>query len=78
MLASVSGQLPAQQPQRRMLSIHEHDAMDLLKQFGITVPAHQVSESAEDVFKIATSISEYSRCDNVLKTPSVLTLQIGP
>jgi len=39
--------------QRRNLSIHEHQAMELLKAADIPVPAFKVATDAEDVFHIA-------------------------
>ena len=39
--------------QRRYLSIHEHQAMDLLKTCDILVPDYKIAYSAEEAYDIA-------------------------
>ena len=39
--------------QRRCLSIHEHQAMDLLKTCDILVPDYKIATSAEEAYEIA-------------------------
>merc|ERR1712165_161347 len=42
-----------QHQQRRNLSIHEYQAMDILKKNGVTVPKYEVAGTAEDAFNVA-------------------------
>ena len=49
---------PQQQQPARHLSIHEHEAMDLLQKYKISVPKYDVAHSAEDAFKIAKEYGE--------------------
>ena len=51
--ASPNNGSPQQQQQARHLSIHEHEAMDLLQKYKISVPKYNVAHTAEDAFKIA-------------------------
>lgn len=44
---------PQQQQPSRHLSIHEHQAMDLLKKCDILVPQYRVATSAEEAGQIA-------------------------
>lgn len=52
-LASPCLASPMQQQQSRHLSIHEHQAMDLLKTCGILVPQYKVATTAEEAGQIA-------------------------
>ena len=49
-----------QKQQRRHLSIHEHEAMGLLQEFGIAVPKYQVAHKAEQAFDIAKEFGKKS------------------
>ena len=44
----------AQSQPKRNLSIHEYQAMDILKKHDVRVPQYQVANSADEAFKIAT------------------------
>ena len=39
--------------QARLLSIHEHLAMNLLQENGVQVPKYEVANSPDETFKIA-------------------------
>lgn len=52
-LASPCLTYPTQRQQSRHLSIHEHQAMDLLKKNGILVPLYKVAMTADEAGQIA-------------------------
>lgn len=41
------------------MSIHEHQAMDLLHKFGVSVPKYQVASTADEAVTIAR---EFGMC----------------
>lgn len=57
---------------RRHLSIHEHQAMDLLKKCGIAVPDYKVALSADEAFKIAQEFGETTGTKDVVLKAQVL------
>ncbi|KAL8396925.1 hypothetical protein RB594_003860 [Gaeumannomyces avenae] len=55
---ALSSRLPGlAQQQRRALSIHEYLSADLLRKYGISVPAGQVARTAAEAEKVAKDIS---------------------
>ncbi|XP_064638134.1 succinate--CoA ligase [ADP-forming] subunit beta, mitochondrial-like [Lineus longissimus] len=58
--------------QRRHLSIHEHIAWEFLKDRGVSIPKHDVAETADDVYKIAKQISEETGSADVVVKAQVL------
>ena len=60
-LGGASSRLPnshRHEQRRNALSIHEYDAMGLLKKFDIKVPFFTVASTPEEVFKIATELGK--------------------
>ena len=53
------GQHGSQKQQRRMLSIHEYLAMNILRENGISVPKYEVADSAQKAFDIAADFGKY-------------------
>ena len=58
---ALHGQHGGQKQQRRMLSIHEYLAMNILRENGISVPKYEVADSAQKAFEIATEFGKHSR-----------------
>ncbi len=46
--------------QKRQLSIHEHQAMNILRENGVSVPKYEVANSAQEAFNIAKKFGKFS------------------
>ena len=42
---------------RRYLSLHEHYSMDLLRQYGVQVPAGNVAKTGEEAYEVAKKLA---------------------
>jgi len=60
------------QQQRRNLSIHEYQAMDLLSRYGVRVPKYGVAHSAGEAFNIAKEFGDSTGTKDVVIKAQVL------
>lgn len=60
---SAGGQVLLTQPPRRMLNVHEHVGLDILRTAGVKVPRFGVASNADEAYKVAATdlkgISDY-------------------
>ena len=55
----LQGQHGSHKQQRRMLSIHEYLAMNILRENGVSVPKYEVADSAQQAFDIASHFGKF-------------------
>ncbi|KAK2145603.1 hypothetical protein LSH36_669g02024 [Paralvinella palmiformis] len=65
-------QPPCDRQQKRNLSIHEYQAMDLLNKYNIKVPMYKVAESPEEVYQIAKDFGQTTGTKDVVLKAQVL------
>ena len=62
--------------QRRNLSIHEYQAMDLLNKFGVRTPSYKVAESASEVEKIANDLGTFCTCNSLMQNTMYVFVRV--